>query len=112
MAHLDLSFTRFDADAEPIAMPHDLAVLMVGIAARQAASRTAAAQAGSARTAPQPLPFAPADGAFNGATAHAIAGWRDGEGAVYPGVSADLQAADPRTAEDGNDDGAEAPQKV
>ncbi len=75
MSPLDLSFTRFDADAEPVAMPHDLAVLMVGIAARQAASPTAAAQAEVARGAPDPRLFAPLDGAFNGATADAIARW-------------------------------------
>jgi hypothetical protein len=113
---LDLSFTRFDADAEPIAMPHDLAVLMVGIAARQAASRTAAAQA-RARAAPEPVPFAPSDGAFNGATAHALAEWRyaegrEGEEPVYPGVSADLQGGAPKGAEDGNEDGAKAPREV
>ena len=73
---MDLSFTRFDADAEPITMPHDLAVLMVGVAARQAASPTAAAQAGFARSAPDPRLFAPVDGAFNGATATKIAGWK------------------------------------
>ena len=74
---MDLSFTRFDADAEPIAMPHDLAVLMVGIAARQAASPTATAQAGFTRARPDPRLFAPVDGAFNGATATRIAGWRE-----------------------------------
>ena len=109
---LDLSFTRFDADAEPIAMPHDLAVLMVGIAARQAASRTAAAQAGSGRAAPEPLPFAPADGAFNGATASAIAGWREDDDGVYPEGSADLQGEEPKTSGDGSDEGAAAPREV
>ncbi|WP_374943442.1 hypothetical protein [Sphingomonas sp.] len=72
---MDLSFSRFDVDAEPIAMPPDLAVLMVGIAARQAASPTAAAQAGCVYGPPDPRLFAPADGAFNGATAHAIDEW-------------------------------------
>lgn len=109
---MDLSFTRFDADAEPIAMPHDLAVLMVGIAARQAASRTAAAQAGVARAAPDPLPFAPTDGAFNGATANAIAGWREDEADVYPEVSADLQGGTPKESGVGNEDGAQAPREV
>jgi hypothetical protein len=72
---LDLSFNRFDVDAEPVAMPPDLAVLMVGIAARQAASPTAAAQAEFVRATPDPRLFAPVDGAFNGATAHAIEAW-------------------------------------
>jgi hypothetical protein len=72
---LDLSFNRFDAEFEVVAMPHDLAVLMVGIAARQAASPTAATQAGFVRAAPDPRLFAPVDGAFNGAAADAITRW-------------------------------------
>ena len=117
---MDLSFTRFDADAEPIAMPHDLAVLMVGIAARQAASRTAAAQAGCSRPVPDPRLFEPENGAFNGATAEAIAGWREegreearnDEAGVYPEVSADLQGGIARETSEGNEDGAQAPREV
>lgn len=73
---MDLSFTRFVSDAEVSLLPGDLAVLMVGVSARQAASATALAQAGLARAAPPPDPFAPADGAFNGAVATLIGGWK------------------------------------
>ncbi len=109
---MDLSFTRFDVDAEPIAMPHDLAVLMVGIAARPAASPTAAAQAGVNRGTPDPRPFAPVDGAFNGATASAIAGWREDEEDVHHGVSADLQRAGGKPGDDTGEQGADAPREV
>ena len=71
---LDLS-SRFVADAEMSLLPDDLAVLMVGVAARQAASATALAQAGCARPAEEPGLFAPADGAFNGAVAMLLADW-------------------------------------
>lgn len=66
---MDLSLSRFEADGTIVALPPDLAVLMVGVAARQAASPTALAQARL------PAPhfvrdwFAPAHGAFN----HAVA---------------------------------------
>lgn len=62
---MDLSFTRFEADVTVTALPPDLAVLMVGVVARQAASPTAQAQARL------PAPghirdwFAPVHGAFN-----------------------------------------------
>ncbi|MET4896220.1 hypothetical protein RN629_03485 [Sphingomonadaceae bacterium jetA1] len=73
---MDLSFTRFDRDTELTVLPPDLAVLMVGVTARQAASRTAAVQAGFARQAPDPILFAPLDGAFNGTVARALIQWR------------------------------------
>ncbi len=59
-------FNRFDRDTELTVLPPDLAVLMVGATARQAASPTAAVQAGFARVSPDPMLFAPLDGAFNG----------------------------------------------
>jgi hypothetical protein len=79
---LDLSFPRFDRTTELVAWPGDLAVLMIGVAARQGASRTALAQAGL------PTPdigaadgtarmFAPLDGAFNGAVAASMVRWID-----------------------------------
>ena len=78
---LDLT-PRFDREAELAVLPHDLAVLMVGIAARQAASATAAAQAetGQADTAerrPRDRLFQPGCGAFNGEMAAAMARWRE-----------------------------------
>ena len=80
MFRLDLSFAPFDRDQELVVWPGDLAVLMIGVAARQGASPTAAAQAGlgdAGGEEPVPDPFAPADGAFNGEVAAALTRWRD-----------------------------------
>ena len=77
---MDLSFTPFDRDQELVAWPGDLAALMVGVAARQCASPTAAAQAAlapPAAAAPADIPFTPVDGAFNGAVAASLARWWD-----------------------------------
>ncbi len=74
---MDLSFTRFDRDAEVTELPGDLAVLIVGIAARQAASPTAVVQASFARTTVDPKLFAPLHGAFNGPMAAALTRWKD-----------------------------------
>ena len=74
---LDLSFPRFDRDAEVTVLPGDLAVLIVGIAARQAASPTAAVQAGFARATIDPKLFAPLHGAFNGPMAAALTRWKE-----------------------------------
>lgn len=85
-SRLDLS-TSFDRDHELVAWPGDLAVLMVGVAARQGASATAIAQALLAeglatRLAAGAEPhaeglFGPAEGAFNAAVAAALAEWKD-----------------------------------
>ena len=78
---MDLSFPRFDRDAEVTVLPADLAVLMVGITARQAASPTAAAQArASTRFVLASFDsrlLAPLHGAFNGPMAAALTGWKD-----------------------------------
>lgn len=74
---LDLSFPRFDREAELTVLPGDLAVLIVGIAARQAASPTAAVQAGFARAHVDPKLFSPLHGAFNGPMAEALTRWKD-----------------------------------
>ena len=85
---MDLSFPRFDRDVEVTALPADLSVLMVGIAARQAASPTAVTQARAAGRHPRaPSHFilasfdarllAPLDGAFNGPMAAALTRWQD-----------------------------------
>lgn len=74
---MDLSFARFDRRDEGVMLlPVDLAVLLVRIAARQAASPTAMAHA---RMMPEPSAaarFAPLDGAFHGGVAHALADWK------------------------------------
>jgi hypothetical protein len=74
---LDLSFAPFDRDAELTVLSGDLAVLMVGVAQRQAASPTAAAQARWSAAA-DPLLFRPLHGSFNGPMATAALRWRKG----------------------------------
>ncbi len=79
---MDLSFARFDRTQELQPLSGDLAVLLVGVAARQAASPTAAVQA-AAEQAPDIVDdaerrlFAPDDGAFNGDMAAAINRWSE-----------------------------------
>jgi hypothetical protein len=72
---LDLSFAPFDRDAELTVLSGD--VLMVGVAQRQAASPTAAAQARWSAAA-DPLLFRPLHGSFNGPMATAALRWRKG----------------------------------
>jgi hypothetical protein len=73
---LDLSFSRFDREVEVSLLPADLAVLMVGVAARQAASPTALAQAGCVKLAAEARLFAPLDGAFNRPVAQRLVAWK------------------------------------
>lgn len=68
---MDLSFT-FDRNACVTPIEPDLAVLLVGIAARQAASPTAGMQARLCGTAIARTMLAPPDGAFNGAASRGI----------------------------------------
>ena len=71
---MDLSF-RFDRDVTVMtAIPTELAVLMVGVAARQAASPTAQLQASLDRPRPAGGLMAPAHGAFNRAAEVALRG--------------------------------------
>jgi hypothetical protein len=71
---VDLSF-RFDRDvAVMTAIPTELAVLMVGIAARQAASPTAQLQASLDRSEPAGGLLTPAHGAFNRVTEVVLSG--------------------------------------
>ena len=73
---MDLSF-RFDRDiAVMTAIPTELAVLMVGVAARQAASPTAQLQAVIDRPLPAGALLAPAHGAFNRAMEATLTGWQ------------------------------------
>lgn len=73
---MDLSFARFEQDMQVTLLPPDLAVLLVGVAARQALSPTAQAQAVIEREAVNrgDGAFAPADGAFSGSVAGLLAG--------------------------------------
>ena len=70
---MDLSFSRFEADVTVVALPPDLAVLMVGVAARQAASPTAILQAALPALHMLPDRFVPPHGAFNLAVARLLA---------------------------------------
>ena len=74
---MDLSFARLDRDVAVTAMPTELAVLLVGVAARQAASPTARAQARLAFTAPAEGLLAPGHGAFHHAAALALTRWQE-----------------------------------
>ena len=69
---MDLSFARQDRDVAVTAMPTELAVLLVGVAARQAASPTACAQARLDVAAPGDRLLAPEHGAFHRPAAAAL----------------------------------------
>ncbi|MES2987533.1 MAG: hypothetical protein V4808_06485 [Pseudomonadota bacterium] len=58
------------------AMPIELAILLVGVAARQAASPTAVAQARLSVVLPVDALLAPVHGAFHRATALALTRWQ------------------------------------
>lgn len=75
---MDLSFARFDRRTDAaMPLPVDLAVLLVRVAARQAASPTAIAHARMSYLPVAAQRFAPVDGSFNGATARALADWKE-----------------------------------
>ncbi|MCU6455686.1 hypothetical protein LPN01_16525 [Sphingomonas sp. A2-49] len=74
---MDLSFPGFDRTTEVTQLPGDLAVLMVGIAARQTASPTAIAQARFGRISQPSRLLEPVDGAFNGPMAASLTRWKD-----------------------------------
>ena len=73
---MDLSFARLDRDVAVTAMPTELAVLLVGVAARQAASPTACAQTRLALEAPADALLAPTHGAFHRAAAATLTRWQ------------------------------------
>ncbi|MES2336799.1 MAG: hypothetical protein V4537_01730 [Pseudomonadota bacterium] len=70
-----MSFARFHA-AHITTLPVELAVLMVGVASRQAASPTARVQATLASVARDDAALAPASGSFSVATAAALTRWK------------------------------------
>jgi len=73
---VDLSFARLDRDFAVTAMPIELAVLLVGVAARQAASPTARAQARLAPVSPAEALLAPVHAAFHRAMAASLTRWQ------------------------------------
>ncbi len=72
---MDLSYHRFEPDARVTALPPDLAVMLVGVVARQAASPTAMLHARLAPAAAAPW-FAPPHGAFNLTMAQLLRLWK------------------------------------
>ena len=74
---MDLSFPRFDLKEELTALPGDVASLITGVAARQAASPTAQTQARFGTAMIDPRLFAPVHGSFNGSMATALTRWRE-----------------------------------
>jgi hypothetical protein len=72
---VDLSFHRFEPDAQVTALPPDLAVMLVGVGARQAASPTAMLHARLAPVVVAPW-CAPPHGAFNLAMAQLLTLWK------------------------------------
>ena len=72
---MDLSYLRFDHDASVAVLPPDLAVLMVGISARQAASPTALIQTRQFARVIESSAFFPPSGAFDAQVAARIADW-------------------------------------
>ncbi|WP_394654030.1 hypothetical protein [uncultured Sphingomonas sp.] len=75
-SHLDLSFARFHGH-QVSALPVELAVLLVGVASRQAASPTARVQATIARLGPVDALLAPVAGCFSATTAQALRRWKE-----------------------------------
>lgn len=70
---MDLSFAHVRRDRAVTALPTELAVLMVGVAARQAASPTARAQARIEQARGVAPLLAPADGSFDSQAAGMLA---------------------------------------
>lgn len=70
---MDLGFTRFGRAAAPFGLAPDFAVLLVGIAARQAAAPTASRYAEGAPPRRIEALLAPAHGAFNAGVARMLA---------------------------------------
>ena len=75
---MDLSYLRFEHDASVAILPPDLAVLLVGVAARQVTSPTALVQSRLTPLAISSSPFHPASGAFDARQAARIERWSEG----------------------------------
>jgi hypothetical protein len=73
---VDLSFARLDRNTAVTALPTELAVLLVGVAARQAASPTACSQARLTGATDEVDLLAPEHGAFHRATALTLSRWQ------------------------------------
>ncbi len=74
---MDLSFPRFESHEELTELPGDVAGLITGVAARQAASPTALAQARVGQVPIDHLLFAPSHGSFSATMAAALTRWKE-----------------------------------
>jgi hypothetical protein len=74
---VDLGFRRFEQDGDAGVMPAELAVLMIGAAARQAMSPTARIEARIDRAARSLVSGAAGRGAFNADVAAALITWKE-----------------------------------
>lgn len=74
---MDLSFPRFDKDLVITTLPSDLAVLLVGVGARQAGSPTAANHARLVRDPGESTLLTPLTGAFNTPVAALHIRWKE-----------------------------------
>ena len=74
---MDLSFPRFDKDIVVTTLPADLALLLVGVGARQAGSPTAANHARLVRDPAKSTLLAPLNGAFNNPVAALHIQWKE-----------------------------------
>ena len=74
---MDLSFPRFESHEELTELPGDIAGLITGVAARQAASPTAIAQSRVAAVPIDHLLLAPAHGSFSANMAAALTRWKE-----------------------------------
>jgi hypothetical protein len=74
---VDLSYFRFEHDPSAAGLPPELAVLMVGVVARQASSPTAVTQARITPDAGGDAVFTPVLGAFDERTAARIRRWKE-----------------------------------
>jgi len=74
---LDLTPARFEPEHELDGLPPELAALIAGVGARQAASATARVQAAIRGSAAAPRdPFPAAHGAFNAGVADVLSRWK------------------------------------
>lgn len=74
---VDLSFRRLEPAQPGMVLPVSFAVLMVGVAARQAASATARLAMRIDRTGRRESIFFPARGPFNAAMAATLSSWKE-----------------------------------
>jgi hypothetical protein len=76
-ALVDLSFPRTDSDAHVAVLPPDVAVMLVGASARQAASPTSLLQFRLEASPAIASLFAPVHGAFHAQVAALLTHWQD-----------------------------------